>query len=91
MEIAAPVFDYNGNIVGALSISGPAMRLAGSRLVNELVPLIQQEAARLSNDLGHRQDKTVFLEFGKKLPKPIRKGRKLITTSCTADRVKTCC
>jgi len=48
MEIAAPVFDSNGSIIGVLSILGPEMRLAGSRLKNELLPLLCQSAARLS-------------------------------------------
>lgn len=52
MEIAAPVFDSNGAIIGALSIVGPEMRLSGARLETELLPLLCQNAARLSNALG---------------------------------------
>lgn len=57
MEIAAPVFDCNGIIVGSLCISGPAMRLAGALLVNDLIPLLQDEAAQLSAGLGLPQEK----------------------------------
>ena len=56
MEVAVPVFGCNGTIVGALSISGPAMRMSGERLGNELVPLLRSEAARLSDSLGRRRD-----------------------------------
>jgi len=52
MEIAAPVFDSNGAIIGALSVLGPEMRLA-TRLENELLPLVCQTAARLSALLGY--------------------------------------
>ena len=56
MEIAVPVFDCNGTIVGALSISGPAMRMNSERLENELAPLLRREASRLSDSLGRRRD-----------------------------------
>jgi IclR family KDG regulon transcriptional repressor len=52
MEIAAPVFDSNGEIVGALSILGPEMRLAGTRLEKELLPLLCRSAVQLSYVLG---------------------------------------
>ena len=57
MEIAAPVFDSNGAIFGALSILGPQMRLTGSRLENELLPLLCKSASRLSIALGYRRAK----------------------------------
>ncbi|MDD2850538.1 MAG: IclR family transcriptional regulator [Desulfuromonadaceae bacterium] len=52
MEIAAPVFGGNGAIVGSLCISGPAMRLAGGLLVNDLILLLQSEATQFSDSLG---------------------------------------
>ncbi len=52
MEIAAPVFDSHGTIIGALSILGPEMRLVGTRMKDELIPLLCQSASRLSNILG---------------------------------------
>ena len=48
IELAAPVFDRSGSIVGALSISAPTMRVTGSRLARELVPLVCREATGLS-------------------------------------------
>ena len=53
MELAAPVFDASGAIIGALSIVGPEMRLAGTRLGDELIPLLCQSAVRLSTDFGY--------------------------------------
>ena len=52
MEVAAPVFDAHGTIIGALSILGPEMRLVGTRMNDELIPLLCQSASRLSNTLG---------------------------------------
>jgi IclR family transcriptional regulator, KDG regulon repressor len=52
MEIAVPVFDSTGAIFGALSIVGPKMRLDGARFENELLPLVCQNATRLSRALG---------------------------------------
>jgi DNA-binding IclR family transcriptional regulator len=58
MEIAAPVFDSHGDVIGALSILGPEMRFAGSRLEKELLPHLCQSAALFSSDLGYcRTDK----------------------------------
>lgn len=52
-EVAAPVFDSHGVIIGALSILGPEMRLTDTRLKNELLPLVCQSALRLSMSLGY--------------------------------------
>jgi len=59
MEIAAPVFDSNGAIIGSLSILGPEMRLAGSRLKNDLLPLLCQSASRFSSTLGYCSTRNV--------------------------------
>jgi DNA-binding IclR family transcriptional regulator len=75
MEIAAPVFDSNGTVVGALSILGPEMRLAGTRLENELLPLLCQSASRLSIALGYCRTKESCAEIGVQPPKPTRKAR----------------
>lgn len=58
MEIAAPIFDCNGNIAGALCVSGPAMRLAGGLLANDLIALLISEAAQLSGVPALRGDVT---------------------------------
>ena len=50
--VAVPVFDYNRQIVGALSISGPAERLSAERLETLLIPLALQGAADISAKLG---------------------------------------
>lgn len=50
--IAAPIRDYTRRIVGAISISGPSMRLTDQRLQEELVPLVTKEAQELSSRLG---------------------------------------
>jgi DNA-binding IclR family transcriptional regulator len=50
---AAPVFDAEGRVVGALSVSGPAFRLDESRLIQEIVPRLTSEAERLSRELGY--------------------------------------
>jgi IclR family transcriptional regulator, acetate operon repressor len=48
--IAAPVLDSDGTAVAALSISGPTSRLTAAR-IEELAPLLQEEAATLSRRL----------------------------------------
>ncbi len=50
--IAAPIRDYTRRIVGAISISGPSMRLSNDRVDEELVPLVLSAAADLSTRLG---------------------------------------
>jgi DNA-binding IclR family transcriptional regulator len=80
MEIAAPVFDSDGAVIGALSILGPEMRLAGSRLENELLPLLCQGAARLSTVLGYRRTRGLITEPGLQPLKP-----KVLTKKPEAD------
>jgi len=91
MEIAAPVFDSYGVIIGALSILGPEMRLAGSRLENELLPLLCQSAARLSISLGYCRTETTLTEISLQTSKPKRKIRKIEATSYSLDGLKNCC
>jgi IclR family KDG regulon transcriptional repressor len=84
MEIAAPVFDSNGAIIGALSILGPEMRLAGDRLESELLPLLCYNAARLSTALGHcRAKEKVEKVTESSVPtvEPKRKTRKPVINS----------
>lgn len=50
--LAAPIRDYTRRIVGAVSISGPAMRLTDERLEKELIPLILEASEELSTRLG---------------------------------------
>ena len=50
---AAPVFDTDGCVVAALSISGPRFRLTDDRLDAEVAPRVVAAAERLSRDLGY--------------------------------------
>jgi DNA-binding IclR family transcriptional regulator len=49
--VGAPVWDYTGNVVAALSIAGPAFRVT-PRKVTELARTVVEIAASLSIDLG---------------------------------------
>jgi DNA-binding IclR family transcriptional regulator len=53
--IAAPIRDYTRRIVGAVSISGPAMRFSDERLEKELIPLAIQAGEELSTRLGYHK------------------------------------
>ena len=50
--VAAPIRDYTRRIVGAVSISGPNMRLEDKRLNDELIPMILRAGEDLSTRLG---------------------------------------
>ena len=50
---AAPVFDGDGQVVAALSVSGPALRLGEDRLLDQVVPQVVAAGERLSRDLGY--------------------------------------
>ena len=53
--VAAPIRDYTRRIVGAVSISGPSMRLGDERIEKDLIPLVLQAGEELSTRLGfHR-------------------------------------
>ncbi len=51
--IAAPIRDYTRRIVGAISISGPTMRVSNARTESELVPLVLKASEELSTRLGY--------------------------------------
>jgi IclR family acetate operon transcriptional repressor len=53
--VAAPVRGPTGDVIAALSISGPTMRLTPERIA-ELRPVLVKEAHALSERLGHRQE-----------------------------------
>jgi DNA-binding IclR family transcriptional regulator len=53
--IAAPVRDYTGRAVAAISVSGPWIRITPER-VSLLVPLLQEACARLSIALGYKPE-----------------------------------
>ena len=53
--VAAPIRDYTHRVVGAVSISGPSMRLSMERIDRELIPLVKRAAEDISMKLGfHR-------------------------------------
>jgi IclR family transcriptional regulator, acetate operon repressor len=52
--MAAPVRGARGEVIAALSISGPTLRMTPAR-VRELQPILISEARTLSRRLGHRE------------------------------------
>ena len=54
--LAAPVFGPAGDAVAALSISGPTIRLTPRR-IDELAPLLVEQARLLSARLGHHDER----------------------------------
>ena len=53
--IGAPIRDYTRRVVGAISISGPSMRLTDERIENELIPLVKKAADEISTKLGYHR------------------------------------
>jgi len=53
--VAAPIRDYTRRIIGALSLSGPAMRFSMERIEKELIPLVMSSAEELSTRLGYHK------------------------------------
>ena len=51
--VAAPVYDAAGRVVAALSVSGPAFRLAEGTLRMQVAPVVQSTAKTLSAQLGY--------------------------------------
>ncbi|BDV44499.1 IclR family transcriptional regulator [Geotalea uraniireducens] len=52
--VAAPIKDYRNAVVGAVIISGPAIRFTDDHIRNDLVPLAQKTAVSISVKLGYR-------------------------------------
>lgn len=53
-SVAAPVFDHDGLVIAAISVSGPASRFKPR--LQELAPMLVAAAGRLSAQLGHHPD-----------------------------------
>lgn len=51
--IAAQIKDYSKKVVGAVSISGPSMRMGKERINDELIPLLKEAAKEISSRLGY--------------------------------------
>lgn len=90
MEIAVPVFDGNGIIVGALSIAGPKMRIE-ERLESEVLPLLRQIAARFSALLGYCRDKEAPSETASQKTQTGIKARKIEMNPYIYGGLKACC
>lgn len=54
--VGVPIFDYHGDTVGGISVSGPSTRFTPSRLKNELIPLVVETAEKVSCRLGFRSN-----------------------------------
>lgn len=50
--VGAPIRDYTRQVIGAVSISGPSMRLSAERMSHELIPLVKKAAEEISGRLG---------------------------------------
>jgi IclR family KDG regulon transcriptional repressor len=53
--VGSPIRDYTRRIVGAVSVSGPSMRLSQERIDKELVPLVKKAAEEISFKLGYHK------------------------------------
>jgi len=51
--VAAPVRDYTHKVVAAVALSGPASRFSSERVLNDLVPLVNEAGAKISQRLGY--------------------------------------
>jgi DNA-binding IclR family transcriptional regulator len=51
--VAAPIFDHEGQVLAALSVSGPAYRVSEDRLLGEFRSQLVDAANRISATLGH--------------------------------------
>jgi len=49
----APVFDYTGKVIGAISVSGPAGRITKERSI-EMGPLVKEAALEISRRMGYQ-------------------------------------
>ena len=53
--VAAPVRDYSHRVVAAVGLHGPTLRFSTERIATELVPLVREAAARLSQRFGYEK------------------------------------
>ncbi len=52
--VGAPILDYTRKVVGALSISGPSVRVSMDKVKKELVPLVKGACEEISTRLGYK-------------------------------------
>ncbi|RLA98866.1 MAG: IclR family transcriptional regulator [Deltaproteobacteria bacterium] len=51
--VAAPVWDYTGNVVAGISVSGPVFRMTDKRIEGEIIPAVKEAGITLSKRLGY--------------------------------------
>jgi len=51
--VAAPIFDYSGEVVSSVSVSGPTIHVTKER-VGELAKVVKDTAMKISSQLGYR-------------------------------------
>ena len=69
ISVSAPVRDRTGRVVAALASSTSSGRSAPERVKADVVPLLLDTAAKISADLGHRDD------LGREDPAPVAAAR----------------
>lgn len=70
--VAAPIFDANGRVIAACSVSGPSIRINEERIA-ELVAVVVEAGRGISDRLGYRNGQETFSTDGtwSKVRKPI--------------------
>ncbi|HZV81800.1 MAG TPA: IclR family transcriptional regulator [Geobacteraceae bacterium] len=53
--VSAPVYDSSMQVVGAISVTGPANRMGDERLQAEIIPVVLRSAEELSRRMGGHQ------------------------------------
>ncbi len=53
--VAAPIRDFTGDVIAAISISGPTVRITRARVDTELIKHIVSTAAEISQKLGYKK------------------------------------
>ena len=56
--VAAPLCDYTGSVIAAISISGPIFRMTKEKIENDYVHAVKQTAATISEKLGYLGDES---------------------------------
>ncbi len=55
VAVGAPIWNHDGEVAGAISLGGPAIRLTSSRLA-DVSRLVIAAARRISSRLGYRKE-----------------------------------
>lgn len=53
--VAAPVRNYEGKVIAAISVSGPSIRITDYYLYNELISIVCEVAKKLSEKMGYKE------------------------------------